>query len=276
MNSAPDYEFGIITILPEEMDAAAQVFSLYKLPTKFGERIYYAGKVGSQESSKCRSVVATQAIDQGEFSVISAYHDMANKYHPKFVFLIGIAGSIMDSQKGNAGTQDERLELDLCDVVIAKSVIDYELRKETDKGTEHRSRIFNVSAESASIVNDFLMTLETAPLAAVKDSKNDTLHVLFEPIGSGNAVIGKALSEIRIWLKEVNSKVAAAEMEASGISSAFYESKLSNQTVQGLLVIRGISDMADVDKGLVKAFRKPAAQNAALVAQKMIGIFPEF
>lgn len=102
------------------------------------------------------------------------------------------------------------------------------------------------------------------------------LHVLFEPIGSGNAVIGNELSEIVTWLKNVNSKVAAVEMEASGISSAFYESRLSDHAVQGLLVIRGISDMANVDKARTKAFRKPAAQNAALVTKKLMEIFPDF
>ena len=197
---------------------------------------------------------------------------MANKYRPKFVFLIGIAGSILDSQKGEIHNPDKRMELDLCDVVIAKSVIDYELRKETDKGTEHRAH----HHDGVSVVNDFLLTLETTPLSVAEGSKNDTLHVLFEPIGSGNAVIGNELSEIITWLKDVNSKVAAVEMEASGISSAFYESRLSDHAVQGLLVIRGISDMANVDKALTKAFRKPAAQNAALVAKKLIETFPDF
>lgn len=276
MDPLPAYDFGIITILPEEMDAAKQVLSLRKLPYKFGERIYYAGKVEPQGKTEARRVICTQTIDQGERSVINAYHNMMDKYRPKFIFLIGIAGSILNNQNDKGRSQDERLELDLCDVVIAKSVIDYELRKETDKGVEHRGRVFDVSAESALIVNDFLVMLETTPLAATEGSKNDMLHVLFEPIGSGNAVIGNELSEIVTWLKNVNSKVAAVEMEASGISSAFYESRLSDHAVQGLLVIRGISDMANVDKARTKAFRKPAAQNAALVTKKLMEIFPDF
>lgn len=276
MDLSNAFDFGIITILPEEMDAAKQILSLRKLPHKFGERIYYAGEVDSQEGMDARRIICTQTIDQGEFSVINAYRDMMDKYHPKFIFLIGIAGSILNSQNSILSHSDERLELDLCDVVIAKSVIDYELRKETDKGIEHRARIFDVSAESISVVNDFLVALETTPLAATEGSKNDTLHILFEPIGSGNAVIGNELSEIVTWLKDVNSKVAAVEMEASGISSAFYESRLSNHAVQGLLIIRGISDMANVDKARSKAFRKPAAQNAALVARKLMETFPDF
>lgn len=274
--SAKTFDFGIITILPEETDAVCQVLSLHRCPSKFGKRTYYIGEIDPQDVGKVRHVICTQAIDQGESSVISAYNDMMNQYQPKFVFLIGIAGSILDSQKGKKALPGERRELDLCDVVIAKSVIDYELRKETANGVEQRGRMYNVSAESAAIINDFLVTLENQPLTAIEGSKNATLHVLFEPIGSGNAVIGNELSRIVTWLKEVNSKVVAVEMEAAGISSAFYEKELSEHNVKGLLVVRGISDMADVDKELSKPFRKPAAQNAALVAKTLMAFFPEF
>lgn len=270
------FDFGIITILSEETDAVKRVFSLQRRPPKFGERTYYIGEIESQGIGKVRNVICTQAIDQGESSVISAYHDMINQCHPKFVFLIGIAGSILDSQKKEKKVSTERRELDLCDVVIAKSVIDYELRKETPDGIEQRGRVYNASAESVAVVNDFLVTVESEPLTAVEGSKNSSLNVLFEPIGSGNAVIGNELSEIVTWLKKFNSKVVAVEMEAVGISSAFYEKELSKYTVKGLLIVRGISDMADVDKKLSKPFRGPAAQNAALVAKKLMEFFPEF
>lgn len=274
--SAKAFDFGIITILPEETDAVCQVLSLHRCPSKFGKRTYYIGEIDPQDVENVRHVICTQAIDQGESSVISAYNDMMNQYQPKFVFLIGIAGSILDSQKEKKALPGERRELDLCDVVIAKSVIDYELRKETANGIEQRGRMYNVSAESAAIINDFLVTLESHPLTAIEGSKNANLHVLFDPIGSGNAVIGNELSKIVTWLKEVNSKVVAVEMEAAGISSAFYEKGLSEHNVKGLLVVRGISDMANVDKDFSKPFRKPAAQNAALVAKTLMEFFPEF
>ena len=56
----------------------------------------------------------------------------------------------------------------------------------------------------------------------------------------------------------------------------FYEKGLSEHNVKGLLVVRGISDMANVDKDFSKPFRKPAAQNAALVAKTLMEFFPEF
>lgn len=276
MSKLPVFDFGIITILPEEMDAVIRIFSLQKLPSKFGERVFYTGKLDTSVARKGRRIVCLQAVAQGETSVISAYHDMVDRFHPKFVFLVGIAGGIAKPSVEPQRKENERAELDLCDVVIANSIIDYETSKEDGDILRHRGRIFPTSAESAAIVNDFLLTLENEPIHSSKDSKNETLHVLFEPIGSGNRVIGNELSETRKWLASVNNKVAAVEMEATGINSAFYESRFSNQSVQGLLVVRGISDMADVDKSKSQPFRKPAAQNAAIVVKKIMEMFPKF
>lgn len=267
-------DFGIITILPEELGAIQSVFQLRKLPYKFGERIYHSGKISSKADGLTREIVCTQALGQGETSVVNAYHDMMHRYRPKIVFLIGIAGGVLDNRVAQIKKDGVRMELDLCDVVIARSVVDYELRKETADGIEHRGQCYNVDASVAAVVNEFLAEIQTNGMPAVKEGKNDTVNVLFEAIGSGNAVIANRLSTIVSWLKEYNSKVAAVEMEATGISSAFYESFAGTSTVKGLLVVRGISDLADVDKELCKAYRIPAAQNAALVAKRLMEVFP--
>ena len=267
-------DFGIITILPEELDAIKKTFNMKREPTRFGERYFYSSVVYSDETR--RTVVCTQTINQGELSVMNAYNDLINKYHPKMIFLVGIAGGISGHEKAQNNTSGERLELDLCDVIIAKSVIDYELRKETNDGIEHRGQIYNIDAAVASVVNDFLVTLQTEKFPAVNGSKNTHVNILFDAIGSGNAVITNNLSETTSWLKTVNSKVAAVEMEATGISSSFYEATLNNSGVQGLMVVRGISDLANTEKSLCKQYRNPAAQNAALVTKKLIEIFPDF
>ena len=267
-------DFGIITILPEELDAIKTTFNMKREPTRFGERYFYSSVVYSDEKRK--TVVCTQTINQGELSVMNAYNDLINKYHPKMVLLVGIAGGILGHGKAQNNTSGERLELDLCDVVIAKSVIDYELRKETNAGVEHRGQIYNIDAAVASVVNDFLATLQTENFSSVEGSKNTHVNILFDAIGSGNAVITNDLSETTSWLKTVNSKVVAVEMEATGISSSFYEATLNKSGVQGLMVVRGISDLANTEKALCKKYRTPAAQNAALVTKKLIEIFPDF
>lgn len=268
-------DFGIITILSEELAAIQTVFQLKRLPYKFGERIYYSGMVHSEPDDLVREIVCTQTLGQGETSVVNAYHDMIHKYHPKIVFLIGIAGGVLDSSSSNT-KEEERRELDLCDVVIARSVVDYELRKEATNGIEHRGQCYNIEASIAVIVNEFMAIIQEKGILAIKGSKNETLNVLFDAIGSGNAVIANQLSSIIKWLKDYNSKVAAVEMEATGISSAFYESFGNGSDVKGLIIVRGISDLADADKQLWKKYRSPAAKNAAIVSRRLMEIIPSF
>ena len=269
-------EFGIITILPEELSAIADVFQLKKKDYKFGERAYYRGYVHSSKVNASREVICTQALAQGESSVINAYHEMIHNYHPKIIFLIGIAGGVQDDEPMNQGKAEKRKELDLCDVVIARSIIDYELRKENEASIQHRGVCYSTNAAVTAVINEFLVDIQKTAISSAKDGKNDTINVLFDAIGSGNAVIANRLSSILEWLKNFNSKVAAVEMEAAGISSAFYESFGSNSKTKGLLVVRGISDLADVDKALCKAYRIPAARNAALVSKRIMESFPSF
>ena len=267
------YDFGIITILPEELSAIINVLNLKRLTTKYGERVFYTGSVIS-ESGIAKNVICTQTVNQGESSASNAYHDMKDKYHPAIIFLIGIAGGVASKMNGE-NNSEVRPELDLCDVVIAKSVVDYEMRKETADGIDHRGQVYNANAAIALIVNDFLTRIYQNPINAVEKSKNETINVLFEAIGSGNAVVADDNGPTRNWLKQFNSKVAAVEMEASGISSSFYETAAIDNSVKGLIIVRGISDLADVDKVLCKQYREPAAQNAALVSKMLMELFPE-
>lgn len=276
MNLNPSIDFGVITILTEELDALIRVFNLQKLSHKYGERIFYSGEVISSETGVSRKIICTQTLGQGELSVTHAYNDLVSKYHPSVVFLIGIAGGVLNCGSIMLTQENSRPEQDLCDVVIAKSVIDYELRKEDSSGTKHRAQVYNIDARVTTIVNDYLTKIHAEPVSSAVGSKNKTINVIFDAIGSGNAVIANELSSITKWLKEVNSKVAAVEMEATGISSSFYESALNHNGVQGLLVIRGISDLANVEKARCKEFRYPAAQNAAIISKQIMEIFPQF
>lgn len=266
--NAPD--FGIITVLKEELQAITKTFQMNQLPSAFGERVYYHGIVKAENSTKKRDVVCTQTLNQGEVATANAFHEMVSKYHPKIVFLIGIAGGI---RKLTVDGSNSRPVFDLCDVVIARSVLDYEMRKETESGVEHRGNIYEINASCAAAVNAFLVAygdnITPSPNSLHKD-----LNIFFEPIGSGNAVIANELSTIVEWLKHVNSKVIAVEMEATGISSAAKE-RLSDTSVKGVIVIRGISDFADIKKDKSAPFRVPAAVNAAIVAKELMSSFPK-
>jgi tetratricopeptide (TPR) repeat protein len=77
------------------------------------------------------------------------------------------------------------------------------------------------------------------------------------PLGSGEKVIADANADEAAFLRSVNYKVAAVDMEAAGIANAIYE----HASPPELLVVRGVSDRADRDKN--DDYHRYAARSAA-------------
>ena len=89
------------------------------------------------------------------------------------------------------------------------------------------------------------------------------MHI--SPVGTGEAVIGKDLSEIKKWLLTVNRKTGIVETEAAGFTAAFQD---GTNNVNDILIIRGISDKANKEKN--DDWRQAASNNAVLVLKKFI------
>lgn len=253
-------DVGIITILEEEAYAVKKVLGLAQEKYNMGNRLYYSGEV---KGDGCfHQVVMSQTIAQGTTSVISTYKDMMYLYHPKVVILTGIAGGI--SKK-----------CQYCDVIIADRVICYDLQKETPDGIIRRGSVYHVKATLLPIVQRLLNRNQECKIPSAEGSISEGIRVYSAPIGSGSAVIANELSKTVQWLREFNDKTEAVEMEAAGLSSAFYEDDLNtNGAKYGVLCVRGISDLADTQKSYITNYRKPAAENAAIVVKEIIGLLP--
>ena len=255
-------EIGIITILDEETQAVIEKLKLIKQPSKFGQRIYYTGELEGEET--IHQVVLTQQLNQGQESVISAYNDLTQKFAPKIIFLIGIAGGIHE-------------DADYCDVVIGEEIIGYDKQKDTPNGISRRGSSYRIDAKMKPIIQSFKQEILKKPINAAENSKRNMIRVYNENIGSGSAVIANELSEITKWIHNYNDKVFAVEMEAFGFSTAFYESSLNDSSsASSICIIRGISDLADTKKKKIKKYRYPAACNAAIVLKELIKYLPGF
>lgn len=251
---------GIITILEEEAYAVKKVLALVEEKYKIGERLYYSGAV---KGDGCfHQVVMSQTIAQGTTSVISTYKDMMQKYNPKIVILTGIAGGISE-------------KCQYCDVIIANQIICYDLHKETPDRIIRRGNVYHVKSTLIPVVQRLLSRNIESKIPSAEGSISDAIKVYSAPIGSGSAVIANELSETVQWMREFNDKTEAVEMEAAGLSSAFYEDDLnSNGARYGVLCVRGISDLANEEKEYMTNYRKPAAENAAIVVKEIIGLLP--
>jgi adenosylhomocysteine nucleosidase len=87
-------------------------------------------------------------------------------------------------------------------------------------------------------------------------------------IGTGEAVIADRESDIRDWLKNYHEKVLAVDMEAGGLSQYWQENSVNGEPNPGWIVIRGVSDNADQDKG--HGFHELAARNAAYILRELL------
>ena len=254
-------DIGIITILQEEAASVVDILNLQEENFKLGERLYYSGYLEGDRVT--HSIVMTQQLSQGEVSVVSAYNDMVKKYNPQIIFLVGIAGGI---------TKD----VDYCSVVLGRQIISYDLMKDTPTGIQRRGDVNKISSDLLPLYQRFLHIISKTPIVAAKDSLKEYIHIAESNIASGSAVIENELSEIKKWIHNYNDKTDAVEMEAYGLSSAFYEGKISDKNPKyGICVIRGISDLADTNKGVKKEYRIPAAKNAAIVLREFIKIIPK-
>ena len=141
---------------------------------------------------------------------------------------------------------------------------------------QRRGDVNKISSDLLPLYQRFLHIISKTPIVAAKDSLKEYIHIAESNIASGSAVIANELSEIKKWIHNYNDKTDAVEMEAYGLSSAFYEGKISDKNPKyGICVIRGISDLADTNKGVKKEYRIPAAKNAAIVLREFIKIIPK-
>lgn len=258
-----NWDIGIITIVePEKIAIDNILLSSNVEDGKKTIRKYTKGFLPGHDNHQ-HSVVMTQQLIQGNESVVAAYKDLVSEFKPKLMILFGIAGSISENNK-------------LCDVCLVNQVIDYDKRKEGEKGKiSERGSAYRVGAKLQVYLNEFFNTYGEFPrFKACDGSLESTFGVQAGPIGSGNAVVGNSASKIKIWLKNFNSKILAVETEAVGFSNTFYEEELNrNVSKIGALIIRGISDHADFEKD--DKWRVMASKNAAFVLGEFVKLLPK-
>jgi len=241
-------EVGVLTILDEEIRAVQAELQRMR---DYRERRLGQGPLAREAWVPARSgerirVAAVQTLVQGTESAGIAYRELVGEYNPSVVLLVGIAGGI--GKKIKVG-----------DVVISDEVISYDHRREAAGRTYRRGQAQAVAAPLRHRLNDFL----AGTTSEQRRPEGETFHLYRGPVGSGNAVITDARSEIRRWLTAFNEKVLAVETEAAGVAQSFHEMSAQDSAPRGWLTIRGISDTADRRKGW--AYHELAARHAAEV-----------
>ncbi|GIH71987.1 5'-methylthioadenosine/S-adenosylhomocysteine nucleosidase family protein [Sphaerimonospora thailandensis] len=245
-------DVGVITVKGNEAHAVHKVLGLHRVPT--GGLPFWEGEVNARDNLV--RVAAIRALAQGQRSTVVAFDHLRRHYNPAVVALPGIAGGIDP-------------ELPIGDVVVTTQVVYYDLRKETPDGRRRRGEEKDAPAAIGHAVNSFFTDYgEPARLVSTDDDgATHDYRVHTGPIGSGDAVIADAESEIVKYLKAYNDKILAVDMEAGGLMQAFHEQD-GPAAVNGWIVVRGISDDASQRKDDSK--QDLAAYRAAMVLRSLL------
>lgn len=255
-------DIAIITVLDEETMAVVKMLGLVERKLSLGNRLFYQGDIESKAGKKY-SIILTQQLSQGESSVVAAFDSLVLEFNPSFLFLTGIAGGISS-------------DTNYCDVVIANQVIGYDLAKDTEVGIIRRGDVYRIDPVLVPLIQQTIHRASISPFQAAEGSKNPVIDIRYGSIASGSVVVANSFSNICEWIKNFNDKTYAVEMEGYGFNVASYEQKLNGAINKHCTacVIRGISDLADKKKASVKKYRKPAAENAAIVLREIISNIP--
>ena len=244
-------DVAVLTVLTEELRAVVEVLRRHQdfrsAPLPGGSQLYAAEvRAGCVDLR----VVATQALEPGPQSAAAAYRRLRDAVRPSVVLLVGVAGGI-------------RSDLAVGDVVIGDEIIYYDARRETVAAARRRGKSHSTTPALRHRVNEFFLRYgSTIPV-----HRGVQVRVFRGPIGSGSAVVTDTGSDIVRFLQRFNEKTLAVETEAGGVGQAFYE-EIGSEPASGWLTIRGISDLADRDKG--HGCHQLAADHAAAVMDRLL------
>jgi len=249
MPNAP-VDFVIVTPLAEERDAVLNRLTGHEQlpPSEEDIRVYYRAEVpvSFPDGSRSRySVIVLPLARMGQTEAASATGDAVRRWRPRYVLLVGIAGGI------------EKEGVRLGDVLVSDQVVDYELQKLEAGNAEFRWQVHRPDQRLLIAAQNFRDESWRDTTARRYDKRQATVH--FGPVCTGNKVI--ADESLVDQFREVWAKLIGVEMEAAGVANA--ASQASRQP--GLLMIRGVSDLADRQKNTswVKRWRPYACEIAA-------------
>lgn len=236
-SSSGDWDIGVITVLSEEAHAIRGMMrrgGRYRTQDQPGGLRFDEAVLDTADGQV--KIAGLQSLDQGVQPAGHAFEDLMRYYSPSVVALTGIAGGIHASVR-------------LGDVILARDVIYYDQRKETPAAVLRRGASYPIPAVIRRAINNLLSDRgEPCILTTIgPDGIQRDFRVLSGPIGSGEAVVATADSEISGYLRQCNDRTLAVETETAGLARAFYE-KADRSRVSGWLAVRGISDLADQDK----------------------------
>lgn len=257
-----DIDIGIMAVVSDEYRAVKDHLMKYpgfrdNIRNDESTRRFCLGSLPAA-NGMWHKVVCSRPLKQGNEAIMPVYEELRRFYSPRLMVLVGIAGKL-------------HKKLNVCDVSVGNMILDYDKRANLLGGVEHT---FNSLPALEPWLQDLYNQMEEKfgediQLQSAAGSPNDQFKVSLGPIGSGGAVVKDEDSEIREWLNLVSRKTTVVETEAVGVAEQYANSKLlKHDRTKGYIVIRGISDNADINKN--KDYRYVPAANAMIAVDTLL------
>jgi nucleoside phosphorylase len=232
-----DVDFVLVTILDEERDAVLKklpgfhksppakddIHTCYQaeLPVTFPD-----GSVGVYR------VVVMSMLGMGRVPAAVATKDAIRRWQPRYIVLVGIAGGVAAKTVA------------IGDILISDQIVDYELQKLTPEGPEMRWEVHRADPQLLNACYNFSSSnWHNRKAVGVNRPRRGKPKRHTGPIASGDKVI--AFGEVLAKYQDVWSRLIGVEMEAAGVATAVFQSTEK----PGFFMVRGVSDLADEDKG---------------------------
>lgn len=247
-------DFVIVTPLDEERDAVLSKGEFKQLdPTHDDVRVYHATELPvtfpSGKTATYR-VILVSLLGMGRVQAAIATSDAIDRWDPRYVLLVGIAGGLREAGVG------------LGDVLIADKVADYEEQKlKENKPPEIRWQVHPTDPQLLGAARN-LKRDAWKDLIAVKRPEEGEPEWHVGPITTGDKVVADGSLADRYG--DTWAKLIGVEMEAGGTASAAFQAAQK----PGFFMVRGVSDLADPDKNSprVEGWRAYARDVAAAYA----------
>jgi len=226
----------IITVLPEEFNAVKR--RLINIRHDEGSSshpnifAWELGELPCDSTGQTYKIVIAQIGKAGNINGALATFETIMRWNPRYVFLVGIAGSLNSSELENG------------DIIISEVVWGYEYGK-IKKSFVPRHNItypcdislLNGALSFASkykLIDEIKLNKPENPAKAPK--------ILSGPIASGDKVVDNPNQKFFAAVLAAWPKLLAVEMESAGAASAIAIAHSKGYNV-GFLMIRGISDI---------------------------------
>jgi nucleoside phosphorylase/ActR/RegA family two-component response regulator len=222
----------ILTVLPEEYQAIkSQIPNLEKWPGEKDNPSLYAWQTGiiPSKNSHVPYKVALGMIGRaGNTNSALAVRDAMERWSPRYVFFVGVAGGLNKLEKG--------------DVVLADVIYGYEygkLEKKFNPRTDwsYRTDQGLLNGATAYDLDNYWKNFITITPPQSSRTKFTT-----GTIASGEKVVDDPTSEFFAQVLDAWPRIKAVEMEGAGVASATEQAHALGKNV-GFIVVRGISDV---------------------------------